>query len=249
MREASKTRACRPSDFEARYLGGKVLDIGCGDDLVCPWAEPFDLAHGDANHIRRYREAESYDAVHSSHCLEHMTDPKAALDQWWSLVKPGGWLIVVVPEETLYEQGLWPSRFNADHKSTWRLGGPPAPWSPVSYDLRRLCEDLPGAEIVSAQLQDQGYDYSLLVPPQVRARGRLPVYLRHLVSIGKRLPFAGPDAKARLENGFIRFGFAVDQTRRDALAQIEVIVRKAAATDEGRSPPVRSTAEAPHAGT
>jgi hypothetical protein len=38
MREASKTRDIRPSNFADTYMSGRVLDIGAGDDLVCEWA-------------------------------------------------------------------------------------------------------------------------------------------------------------------------------------------------------------------
>ena len=130
MDEASKTRRVRGPDFERQYLSGKVIDIGAGTDPVCPWAEIFDVAEGDANFITRYRAPETYDTVHSSHCLEHLHDPKQALRQWWQLVRPGGYLVLVVPHEDLYEQGFWPSIFNPDHKATFRLDGT-ASWSPV----------------------------------------------------------------------------------------------------------------------
>ena len=65
MDEASKTRRLRRPDFEKKYLSGKVIDIGAGADPVCPWAESFDVAQGDANFITRYRAPESYDTVHS----------------------------------------------------------------------------------------------------------------------------------------------------------------------------------------
>ena len=76
---------------------------------------------------------ESMDCVHSSHCLEHMHDPVQCLQGWWKCVRPGGFIITVVPEENLYEQHLWPPRFNKDRKSTFRLGGKES-WSPVSFD-------------------------------------------------------------------------------------------------------------------
>ncbi len=65
-----------------------------------------------------------YDFVFASHVLEHM-DPRAALEDWLSLVRPGG-LIVLVPDEDLYEQGHVPSLFNDDHKHTFTIseGGP-----------------------------------------------------------------------------------------------------------------------------
>jgi len=104
--EASKTRAVRGSDFAATYLQGRVIDIGCGPDLIVPHAEPFDLEHGDAQEIASLRPNGAYDAVCSSHCLDHMKDVPAALNQWWALVRPGGYLILVVPDEDLYEQGV-----------------------------------------------------------------------------------------------------------------------------------------------
>src|SRR5271166_2368833 len=108
MDEARKTNVLRGEEFKRRFFAGRVIDIGCGDDLVVPHAVPFDLAHGDAQWILNYFEAGSFDCVHSSHCLEHMRDATLALAQWWGLVRPGGHLIIVVPHEDLYEQGAWP---------------------------------------------------------------------------------------------------------------------------------------------
>ena len=122
MNESSKTNALRGSEFHEQYFMGKVLDIGAGNDPVNTHAVIFDQQHGDANHIDNYFEAESFDTVHSSHCLEHMRDPVMALQKWWSLVKSQGFLITVVPDEDLYEQGIWPSFFNHDHVSTFQIG-------------------------------------------------------------------------------------------------------------------------------
>jgi hypothetical protein len=38
-----------------------------------------------------------------------MEDVSLAISQWWSLVKVCGYLILVVPDEDLYKQGVWPS--------------------------------------------------------------------------------------------------------------------------------------------
>jgi len=46
MREASKTNQFRPPHFASTYLSGRVLDIGAGPDLVCPY--PVDQLVGDA---------------------------------------------------------------------------------------------------------------------------------------------------------------------------------------------------------
>jgi SAM-dependent methyltransferase len=222
--EASKTRRLRGPEFEKKYLGGKVIDIGAGKDPVCGWAEIFDLADGDANFITRYRTPGTYDTVHSSHCLEHMFRPDEAIRQWWSLVRPGGYLVVVVPHEDLYEQGIWPSIFNRDHKVTFRLGGDSS-WSPVSFDIGQLVRDLPGATLVSAEVQDFAYRHEL------RFRGARPKKrrsLKLLKSIARRIPVVGPRLKRWLEDIGVGWGVPLDQTTREALAQIQVIARKEA---------------------
>jgi SAM-dependent methyltransferase len=226
MFEASKTQHVRGPAFIEKYFAGTVLDIGCGPDLVVPDAEPFDLAQGDANRIVQFLPPGSqYDCVHSSHCLEHMRDAPFALSQWWSLVKPGGHLILVVPHEDLYEQGVWPSMFNPDHKTTFRIGAGRS-WSPVSLDLRALLEQLPGAQLVDLRIQDQGYDYSLRLNG-IGSIGRALMFIskgrRYLMQrIGLRQKWL-EDLLTKLE---MQLGRPIDQTLGDALAQIQAVVCK-----------------------
>jgi len=232
MDEASKTNSIRNAVFRERYLSGRVIDIGCGRDLVCPSAEPFDMPDGDAQQIASLRENNAYDTVHSSHCLEHMRDPIVALAQWWKLVKPGGHLIIVVPDEDLYEQGFWPSRFNHDHKATFRLRNPTS-WSPVSHDINFLIENLPGAEIIEIARQDQNYDYSLQAKG-INPHPKVPIVLLKFLkkiqrAITKPFPATRQRLSHRLENWYFRtYGIPVDQTSRDALAQIQVVAVKRA---------------------
>ena len=113
--QATKTQSYRSKKFIDTYFKGKIIDIGGGGDPLFENVEVFDLQNGDAQFILRYREKESYDCVNSSHCLEHMKDVPAALSQWWELVKPGGYMVIVVPHEDLYEQKIWPSLFNQNH--------------------------------------------------------------------------------------------------------------------------------------
>lgn len=226
MDEARKTNALRGPAFIGRYLGGKVIDIGAGADLVAPHAERFDLEEGDANLITQHRPGGAYDAVHSSHCLEHMVDPVAALAQWWTLLKPGGYLVLVVPHEDLYEQGIWPSIFNRDHKSTFRLGKAGS-WSNVSHDVRTLVSALPDSEIVAAEVQDIHYDHALMLRPGAFRRKSV-WWLRLAKSIGARIPGIGLRFKRAAENAAVRHGIPLDQTTREALAQIQVIARKRA---------------------
>jgi len=225
MREATKTRLLRGPDYIDLYFRGSVLDIGCGPDLVVPHAQPFDVEHGDANQIARYLPAESFDCVHSSHCLEHMFDARVAIEQWWSLVRPGGFLIVAVPEENLYEQGVWPPMFNPDHKATFRWNTPNT-WSPVSWDLRELVLSLPDAELVDGAIQDAGYDYRF----QSKGGGPLRRVVRQISLFRKRasrrLGIKGHSLNHFFSRIEFHLGCPIDQTEGEALAQIQVIVRK-----------------------
>ncbi|WP_338635662.1 methyltransferase domain-containing protein [Spirobacillus cienkowskii] len=225
MRETSKTNQIRGEDFLKKYLSGKVIDIGSGDDLVCLTAERFDKYEGDANHITKYREPNTYDAVHSSHCLEHMLNPKNALEEWWKLIKPGGFLVLVVPDEDLYEQGFWPSRFNRDHKVTFTIRKEKS-WSPVSYNIFDLVESLPSSEVISIELQDKNYNYQLQTkypPPPIAKINIVRRAVRRII----RLLICNQSWWEKMENRrFYTHNVPVDQTMREAVAQIQVIVRK-----------------------
>jgi len=133
----------------ARYFAGRGIDIGSGDDPLGRWQSLFplmtecrawDLPDGDAQTLPGIGPNE-FDFLHSSHCLEHLRDPLTALRRWCEVVKPGGYLVVLVPDEDLYEQGVWPSRWNADHKHTFTLYKLKS-WSPVSIDVFDLLADV-----------------------------------------------------------------------------------------------------------
>jgi hypothetical protein len=153
-----------------------------------------------------------------------MRDPRDAIGQWWSLVKPGGVLFVIVPDEDLYEQGYWPSRFNRDHKWTFTIAKR-ASWSPVSVNLLDLARSLPGGELLDIRLFDTAYDRGL----QVNGRQAGTAAFRARRALGRAaygaLRLLGIDKQA-LKRAFIR---PLDQTDfPDTLAQIQCIVRKAA---------------------
>ena len=162
--ESTKTKKVW-GELERSVLQGEGIDIGCGADPVLPGVMPFDLAQGDANRVADFVHRQ-FDFVYASHCLEHMRDPREAIVQWWSLVKPGGVLFVIVPDEDLYEQGFWPSRFNRDHKWTFTIAKR-ASWSPVSVNLLELARSLPGGEVLDIRLFDTAYDRGLQVNGQL----------------------------------------------------------------------------------
>lgn len=217
--EASKTRRI----WDERVLGllaGEGIDIGCGDDPILPGVDRFDRSDGDANNISAV-VSKRYDFVFAAHCLEHMVDACAALAEWFSLVRPGGHLIVLVPDEDLYEQGIFPSLFNDDHKWTFTIHKN-CSWSPVSQNLLDLARSLPG-EIVNLELQDRGYDRRLVRHTPGRWALRLFTLYRWL---SRRIESA--TARRRLGILFNALGMPIDQTTfpDDRMAQIQLIVRK-----------------------
>jgi ubiquinone/menaquinone biosynthesis C-methylase UbiE len=134
MWEQSKAAKRRFNDglFHSRYFVGHGIDIGGKPDPLAQYVGVFplmqqvdtwDLENGDAQLMPGVAEG-SFDFVHSSHCLEHMQDVRAALDNWTRILKPGGYLIVTVPDEDLYERGQWPSRYNPDHKWSFTICKP-----------------------------------------------------------------------------------------------------------------------------
>lgn len=223
--EASKTRAVRGTEFERRFLQGRVIDIGCGNDPIVPHAEPFDIEHGNAEQIASLRPIGAYDAVCSSHCLEHMRDVPQALAQWWALVRQGGYLLVVVPDEDLYEQGGWPSLFNRDHKATFRMDKTSS-WSPVSFDILELVRRLDGAEVIACERHDAGYDHSLKRAGLTRTDRILFVVQQKCHSLIRRAGVHSQALTRIVDALFLRLGTPVDQTKGPALAQIQIIARK-----------------------
>ena len=225
--ETSKTNSIRSQEFFDSYLSGRVIDIGCGSDLVTPCAEPFDQIHGDAERILEFREAGAYHTVYSSHRLEHLRNVPQALTQWWDLVRPGGYLVLVVPDEDLCEQGIWSSLFNRDHKATFRKNADES-WSPVSFNLTELLRNLPDCQIVSIERQDAVYDYDLMrhgLGPAGRVANRLQRLRRNLF----RAVRVRSDRIESLSNRIaLGFGAPIDQTLGPAVAQIQAVARRRA---------------------
>lgn len=220
MHETTKTRRLW-GPLEQAVLRGEGIDIGCGPDPVFPDVARFDVEQGDAGRITEFVHRQ-FDYVYSSHCLEHMNDPAAALIEWWKLVRPGGHLMFIVPDEDLYEQGVFPSRFNADHKATFTISKARS-WSPVSHNVLDLARGLPNAEIVSLVLQDNAYDRRLLrwgPSPANKLRDGLLRRYRRWKRKGRLSSIAWLE---RLQDA----SRPLDQTMApDVLAQIQCIVRK-----------------------
>ena len=218
MNETSKTKKLCWTGKELHLLLGKGIDIGCGSDPVQLNAKRFDINDGDANKITQY-VFEEFDYVFSSHCLEHMYNPYKTILDWWKLVKTGGYLFVIIPDEDLYEQGVFPSRFNSDHKHTFTISKN-CSWSNVSVNILDLINTIPNSEIVNIELQNNNYDYILYSHGPRRYNLIFNLFYKFIVKI------FGNRAYHLVEKYFIRYK-AVDQTKYDnVVAQIQFIIKK-----------------------
>lgn len=81
----------------------KILDVGAGF-YPYPGAVSIDgnaaAAPGILHDLNAYPwpvADSTYDMVYSSHCLEHLADPKRAVEEIWRVAKPGATVIIRVP--------------------------------------------------------------------------------------------------------------------------------------------------------
>lgn len=164
-------RSTDPEGCEARkitwevapYLRGKGLDLGAGIFKVLPHVISVDNGHHSqfghqikpdvfvetAERLPLFASA-SMDFVFSSHLLEHIEDYKAALKEWWRVIKQGGKLILYLPDEDEYPKVGEPGA-NPDHK-----------WN-VNYEKIIDAMKLVGSwDLIDFQKRNQGMEYSLL---------------------------------------------------------------------------------------
>lgn len=171
MLEQSKSARRRfyNGNFHNRYLNGNGIDIGGKPDPFSQYIGVFplvksmkiwDLEDGDAQ-VMSTCDDEQYDFVVSSHCLEHMKDVFEAFQNWIRITKKGGYIVITVPDEDMYEQNIWPSNYNSDHKWTFTIQKRES-WSVKSiniFDLLREFQD--EIEIEKVEKISEFYNYHL----------------------------------------------------------------------------------------
>lgn len=167
MNEASKAMKRRMVEDDlgifnwSQIICGDGIDVGCGPDKIRDdKCIAFDQEQGDANKISEYF-THKFDYLHASQCLEHMHDPYTAMVEWLEIVKTGGHAIISIPDWTLYEGRVWPSRYNPDHKSTWSFTFDSSP-SKHHINIYKFLTKL--SHICYAKrvmLIDNNYNYSL----------------------------------------------------------------------------------------
>jgi SAM-dependent methyltransferase len=171
MNETSKALIRRLHDirYVNTYFTGAGIDIGAGGDGLTKYRQQFpfiteikewDRADGDAQFMEGVAD-NTYNFIHSSHCLEHINDPYEAFEHWIRICKPGGHIITTIPEEDLYEQGVYPSTFNGGHITTWTIMKEES-WSPVSINLLEFLYQFKAQiEIKKIELLNASYIYDV----------------------------------------------------------------------------------------
>lgn len=147
------------SGFMQRYFSGdNIIEIGfSGGNNAVPITENaigIDRNYPGYDGVRLPFPDASQDTVYSSHCLEHIHNPHAALAEWFRVVRVGGFLIVVVPHQQLYEKKMTvPSRYSNEHLKFYMP-------STLLLDIER---SLPFGEwrLRSLYDNDMGFDYAL----------------------------------------------------------------------------------------
>lgn len=156
-------RRFRTGLFSNYMSGDVILDIGYRGQWpdavpILPHAIGVDLGFPGYDGKRLPFPDESVDTVFSSHMLEHSHDPQTVIRDWYRVLKFGGFIVMAVPHQYLYERKRWlPSVMNADHKRFYTPASLCREFEdalePNSYRVRHLCDN------------DQGYNYDI-GPPQ-----------------------------------------------------------------------------------
>ena len=146
------------------YTRGFGLDVGCGpckafphflgvDNLkdVTLFGTPMkpDVVVEDACRMPQFADG-ACDFVFSSHLLEHIVDYKAALKEWWRLVKVGGHFILYLPHKDLYPN-IGQDGANADHKHDF-----------VEADILDAMDEFPDWDCRRSEARSEAQEYSFL---------------------------------------------------------------------------------------
>ena len=154
LSQGYEVRKCRHRIVS--YLEGAGLDIGCGEEKVCPQAIGVDIAGSAAQIILDLNQFgalkmfnnDYFNYVFSSHCLEDMDDIRSALSEWWRVIRYGGYLILYGPDPDYYpRRGTSGANPNHKHDLYWQ-------------DVWKIVKQYGNAKLISASRHNESNEYS-----------------------------------------------------------------------------------------
>ena len=169
--ETSKAKQRRIDEgFFEKYCQGKGIDIGCGFNKLTEDCARWDFEHGDAQYLKGIDDCQ-FDYVYSSHTLEHVDNAAITLQNWWRILKPGGFLILYIPHRDLYEKKpTLPSRWNKFHRRFFLIDRDEPPDTAGIVPL--IHKTLSGFEIVYARECSAGHTIS---DPLIHSDGEVSI--------------------------------------------------------------------------
>lgn len=152
------------------FLKGNVVDIGSQGWPVVPWAIQVELPEKEYAHYTSGKVLDQagvwrgdgrvlpfkdgmLDGVYSSHLLEDFNPWAPVLTEWIRVLKPGGHLVILVPEEDLWNHAVANGQPPNDaHKHCGRVG-----------ELTREVKRIAPFEVLEDRLTNcHPFDYSIL---------------------------------------------------------------------------------------
>lgn len=153
----SETHFCR--HLTTKYCVGNGIDIGSGGDPVVPTAVQIELpkerfdAYGHAHEVTvepQFRSITWFknlpfkdgvlDYLYSSHLLEDYEEREEILNEWARVLKPGGYLVVLVPDKEMFNKAVANGQnANSNHKREWTIGEGAA-WAKSRSDVELVEE-------------------------------------------------------------------------------------------------------------
>lgn len=163
--ESSKTYQDKlDNGFFKKYMSGIGIELGykgyTNTETLLETSLGIDLdtPNYDGKHIPVGDNTQDY--FYSSHVLEHIEDYKIAIKEWHRVIKPGGYIITVVPHRDLYEKKLeLPSQFNGSHLRFYK----------TSDLVREFEESLPVNSFRVRHLRDNDLNHDYFAPSNIHA--------------------------------------------------------------------------------
>ncbi len=145
LRRGNACRFITPTALE--FCKGEGLDVGSGR-WPLPGAVPIDLSQGgDAMALPLRFNSYPWDFIFSSHCLEHLTNPVAAIEHWHERLRPGGCLFLYLPHP---DMGYWRPQNCRKHLHLFHPG-----------DTARMVRDLGFSDVIHGE-RDLAWSFAIV---------------------------------------------------------------------------------------